>query len=141
MRSLLDKEKGAGGVWNLKHAPGGLVDIEFLAQALQLAYAAEKPDILSASTIGALDRARKSRLLDDEDWSVLTGACRLQQDLTQALRLAIDGPFDPAEAGQGLKGLLARTGEAPDFKVLSATLGGTQKEVRRIFRKVLGGLG
>jgi glutamate-ammonia-ligase adenylyltransferase len=137
MRALLDKEKGAGGPWNLKHAPGGLVDIEFLAQALQLSYAAGDPDLLCAMTIPALEGARAAGRLSDEDCLTLTAACRLQQDLTQALRLALDGPFDPDEAGEGLKGFLARTGEAPDFSSLTATLADTQAAVRKIFRRVI----
>jgi glutamate-ammonia-ligase adenylyltransferase len=137
MRALLDKEKGAGGPWNLKHAPGGLVDIEFLAQVLQLAYATRDPDLLGPATIPALDRARAAGLLSEEDCSILTAACRLQQDLTQALRLALDGPFDADEAGEGLKGFLARTGGAPDFASLTATLAETQSAVRKIFRRVI----
>ncbi|GLK68180.1 bifunctional [glutamine synthetase] adenylyltransferase/[glutamine synthetase]-adenylyl-L-tyrosine phosphorylase [Hansschlegelia plantiphila] len=140
MRMLLDKEKGAGGPWNLKHAPGGLVDVEFAAQALQLAYASTHPKMLFTATIPALDRAHAEGLLDRESWATLRSGARLQQDLTQALRLAIDGPFDPKEAGEGLRRLLARTGEAPDFAVLTATLADRQKEVRAAFRAVLAGM-
>ncbi|MET0313448.1 MAG: bifunctional [glutamine synthetase] adenylyltransferase/[glutamine synthetase]-adenylyl-L-tyrosine phosphorylase [Hansschlegelia sp.] len=137
MRALLDKEKGAGGPWNLKHAPGGLVDVEFVAQALQLAFAAERPDLLFTAAVPALDRARDAGVLDVEDWSKLRSGARLQQDLTQVLRLAIDGPFDAREAGEGLKQLLARTGEAPDFATLTATLTDRQKDVREVFGRVM----
>jgi len=140
MRALLDQEKGDGGPWNLKHAPGGLVDIEFAAQALQLVHAAQHPKILSTATVPALDHAREAGLLDPESWRTLRAGARLQQDLTQALRLATDKPFDPEEAGEGLKRLLARTGEAPDFAVLTATLEETQKAVRATFERVLASL-
>ena len=140
MRALLDREKGDGGPWNLKHAPGGLVDIEFAAQALQLVHAATHPQILSTATVPALDHAREAGLLDDETWRTFRAGARLQQDLTQALRLATEKPFDPDEAGEGLKRLLARTAETPDFAVLTATLEGLQKEVRAAFERVLAGL-
>ena len=140
MRALLDREKGEGGPWNLKHAPGGLVDIEFAAQALQLVHAAKHPEILSTATVPALDHAREAGLLDAEAWRTFRAGARLQQDLTQALRLATEKPFDPDEAGEGLKRLLARTAEAPDFAVLTATLEGLQKEVRAAFERVLAGL-
>lgn len=141
MRALLDKEKGGGGPWNLKHAPGGLVDIEFVAQALQLAWAQEKPGVLYTVTSPALDRAREQGVLDDGDWEALKSAARLQIDLTQTLRLALEGPFDPAEAGEGLKQLLARVGEAPDFKTLTARLVDEQKSARKAFERVMKGLG
>ena len=41
MRALVAKEKGEDDGWDLKLAAGGLVDIEFLAQYLVLAHAAE----------------------------------------------------------------------------------------------------
>jgi glutamate-ammonia-ligase adenylyltransferase len=42
--------KGGEGAWDLKQAPGGLVDIEFIAQALQLIHAAKHPEIVSTET-------------------------------------------------------------------------------------------
>lgn len=141
MRALLDKEKGGGGPWNLKHAPGGVVDIEFVAQALQLAWGHEKPGVLYTVTAPALDRAREQGVLDEADWDALKSAARLQIDLTQTLRLALEGPFDPAEAGEGLKHLLARVGEAPDFKTLTARLADEQKAARKAFERVMKGLG
>jgi glutamate-ammonia-ligase adenylyltransferase len=140
MRALLDREKGAGGVWNLKHAPGGLVDIEFVVQALQLANASERPDMLDAEVIPALDNALKLGVLGRGDWDVLRPAARLQQDLTQMLRLAIDGPLDLDDAGESLKQLLVRTGHVPDFAQLTATLAETQTAVRSTFHTVIANL-
>ena len=141
MRALLDKEKGGGGPWNLKHAPGGLVDIEFIAQTIQLAYANAKPGILYTVTTPALELARDAGRLDSADCELLTETARLQLDLTQTLRLALDKPFEPERAPEGLKALLARVGEAPDFETLTADLAERQKAVREAFRKVLKGLG
>ncbi|GLK81419.1 bifunctional [glutamine synthetase] adenylyltransferase/[glutamine synthetase]-adenylyl-L-tyrosine phosphorylase [Methylopila turkensis] len=140
MRALLDKEKGGGGIWNLKHAPGGLVDVEFAVQALQLAHAAKRPEVLFTAVIPALDRARRLRLLSADDHEPLIAASRLQQDLTQILRLALGEAFDPASAPPALKLLLARTAHEPDFKRLEATLAETQKAARQAFKRVLAGL-
>ena len=141
MRALLDKEKGGGGPWNLKHAPGGLVDVEFVAQTLQLAYAHGRPKLLYTSTLSALDRLKDAKLLDPSSWERLRAGAALQQDLTQTLRLALDGPFDPEEAGEGLKQLLARAGDAPDFRSLTAKLKGLQAEVRAAFDACLKAVG
>jgi len=139
MRALLDKEKGGGGSWNLKHAPGGLVDVEFAAQALQLVHAQERPEILRASTLAALAEARRLGVLDDDDYEALAAGGRLQQDLTQIVKLAIDGAFDPANAPAGLKLRLARAGAAPDFRTLQATLREAQAAVRAATKRVLAG--
>ena len=50
MRQAIASEKGERDRWNLKYAAGGLVDIEFIAQYLQLVHAADMPDILDTST-------------------------------------------------------------------------------------------
>ncbi len=50
MRAAIAKEKGDANPWDLKYAAGGLVDIEFIAQYLQLVHAAATPDILDTST-------------------------------------------------------------------------------------------
>src|SRR4029077_7996426 len=40
MRGAIAAEKGEGARWDLKYAAGGLIDLEFIAQFLQLAHAA-----------------------------------------------------------------------------------------------------
>src|SRR5262249_51580213 len=41
MRARIEKEKGTKDIWDLKQVRGGLVDLEFIAQYLQLVHAAE----------------------------------------------------------------------------------------------------
>ena len=44
MRALIAREKGDKGPFDLKLAPGGLIDVEFIAQYLMLAHARAHPD-------------------------------------------------------------------------------------------------
>lgn len=137
MRRAIAAEKGEGDRWNLKHAAGGQVDVEFLAQYLVLVHAGRHPEIVDTATARILAVAGWLELLPPEDIQSLSNACRLYQDLTQVLRLAVDRPFVPAEASPALKALLARAGELPDFATLDAHLGETQARVRAIFERVL----
>ncbi len=138
MRAAIAKEKGDKERWDLKYVAGGLVDIEFIAQYLQLVHAHRLPDILDTSTAGVLDKARQMRVLAVEDAEVLRPAVQLYQDLTQILRLCLAGPFDPKAAGAGLLRLLARAADVPDFAALDATLIETQAKVRASFVRILG---
>ena len=138
MRAAIAKEKGDQDRWDLKYAAGGLVDIEFIAQYLQLVHAEERPEILDTSTPRVLDKAQSLRILAAEDAEVLRAAVRLYQDLTQVLRLCLAGPFDPKAAGAGLLRLLARAADVPDFAALDATLVETQAKVRESFVRILG---
>ena len=139
MRGALAKEKGDADPWDLKYAAGGLIDIEFIAQYLQLAHAAELPEILDTSTARTLEKAERFGVLAPQDAAVLRPAARLFHDLTQILRLCLPASFDPQAASPGILALLARAADLPDFPTLSAHLTDTQRAVRASFIRILGG--
>jgi glutamate-ammonia-ligase adenylyltransferase len=138
MRAAIAKEKGDSDRWDLKYAAGGLIDIEFITQFLQLAHAATHPDILDTSTARVLDKAWRLGLLKPEDAEVLRPAVRLYHDLTQILRLCLPGAFDPKTAAPELATLLARAADVPDFAMLDAFIADTEDKVRRSFVRILG---
>jgi glutamate-ammonia-ligase adenylyltransferase len=136
MRQAIAQEKGDADIWDLKYAAGGLIDIEFAAQYLQLVHAAEHPLILDTSTAGVLDAAARLGILSQDDADVLRPAMRLYQDLNQILRLCLSEGFKPDKAGADLLRLLARAADEPDFSALEARLKETQADVRRVFLKI-----
>ncbi|HEY0569129.1 MAG TPA: DUF294 nucleotidyltransferase-like domain-containing protein, partial [Xanthobacteraceae bacterium] len=138
MRAAIAAEKNDKDRWDLKYAVGGLVDLEFVVQYLQLVHAADKPEILDTSTVRVLEKASRLGLLSREDAEVLRPAAQLYHDLTQILRLCLPGPFDPKSAGAELLGLLARAADLPDFATLDAHLADTQAKVRASFIRILG---
>jgi glutamate-ammonia-ligase adenylyltransferase len=138
MRQAIAKEKGDAVRWDIKYAAGGLIDLEFIAQYLQLVHAAGKPEILDTATARVLDKAWRLGLLAAEDADVLRPAARLYHNLTQVLRLCLSGPFDPKTAGAGLLGLLCRAADLPDFATLDAHLRDSQHKVRASFNRILG---
>jgi [glutamine synthetase] adenylyltransferase / [glutamine synthetase]-adenylyl-L-tyrosine phosphorylase len=138
MRAAIAKEHGDADRWDIKHAAGGLVDIEFIAQYLQLIHAHQHPSILDTSTARVLEKARNLRLLAAEDAEVLRRAVQVYHDLTQILRLCLAGPFDPKAAAPGLLQLLARAADVADFPMLEATLTDLQTRVRASFVNILG---
>ena len=94
MRQRMAETFPGKNVWDLKYAPGGLVDIEFIAQTLQLVHAPAQPDILDTNTIAALEKLRAADFLAEADAGVLIEAARLQHALTQVLRIALDESAD-----------------------------------------------
>jgi glutamate-ammonia-ligase adenylyltransferase len=137
MRRAIALEKGEDDLWDLKHVAGGLVDIDFVAQYLQLAYAADKPDIIDVNTLHVLDNAARLGVLPAASVEILRSAALLYHDLTQILRLCVSDRFDPETAGEDLLQIMARAGDAPDFSSLQARVRETQIEVRRVFQAVL----
>ncbi len=138
MRGAIATEKGEGERWDLKYAAGGLVDIEFIAQHLQLVHAAKHPEVLDTTTVRVLDKAWRAGVLSAEDADVLRPAAALYHNLTQILRLSLPGPFDPKTAGAGLLTLLSRAADLPNFNTLNAHLAETQIKVRESFGRIVG---
>lgn len=122
MRERIATEKGTENIWDLKQVRGGLVDIEFACQFLQLVHASDHPLILDQNTEQAIRKLRDNGLLDAATASVLLDSLGLIQSLGQVTRLCFEGPFDPSQAPDGLKDLLAKVGHEPSFEQLEARL-------------------
>jgi len=138
MRATIAREKSDADPWDLKYAVGALVDIEFIAQYLQLVHAAAAPEILDTSTARMLEKAARAGILKPEDAAVLRPAVLLFHELTQILRLCLPGAFDPQTASAGVLSLLARAADLPDFPALQAHVVETQRQVRECFVRILG---
>jgi glutamate-ammonia-ligase adenylyltransferase len=125
MRDLMARERPGKGAWDLKLAPGGQVDAEFVAQVGQL-HAAAIGEPLTVSTLEAL-------IQDPE----LAEAWRLQQALGQVLAAAFDDPGDPSQEPEGFRRRLAEAAGLPDFEALTARLAEVRKAARAAFEKAL----
>jgi len=137
MRARMAETFPGHNVWDLKYAPGGVVDIEFVAQALQLVHAPSRPEVLDTNTIAALEKLAKIEALKKADAEILIASARLQQALTQVLRIALDETPRIEEASSGLRTILTRAAEATSFSDAQARLIGLQTETRAIFNRVM----
>jgi [glutamine synthetase] adenylyltransferase / [glutamine synthetase]-adenylyl-L-tyrosine phosphorylase len=73
--------------WNLKRAPGGVVDVEFLVQLLQLKHGANLPSLRQPNTIRALDALHAAGILAKADWDYLTTSYQVLRSIQGRLRL------------------------------------------------------
>ncbi|HEY3889733.1 MAG TPA: glutamine-synthetase adenylyltransferase, partial [Caulobacteraceae bacterium] len=121
MRALMARERPPAGFWDVKLTPGGLVDIEFAAQYLQLAKAASGGP-LCVHTADALAAIAEAGLAPPAPLEALIEAWRLQQDLSQLMKLAVADPADPDNEPKGFQAALARAGHARSFAALRARL-------------------
>ena len=133
MRAKLFAQFPGKAPWDLKFTRGGLVDIEFITQTLQLLEAHRTPYVLHSNTVAALNALTQAKAIAAEDAVALMSAAELQTALIQVLRIAVEGEFEAASATPGLKGLLSRAGAAEHFDDLETKLHGLQARVRAIF--------
>jgi [glutamine synthetase] adenylyltransferase / [glutamine synthetase]-adenylyl-L-tyrosine phosphorylase len=144
MRERIFKEHGSPSPWNLKHARGGIVELEFAAQFLVLAHGHAEPRLLDTSTAAVLEAAGEAGLLPAHEARALADAFALFQSLLAVLRLSLAARFDPATAPPRLLEALVRAaalaapGEAPPagFAALEARLVESQDAVRQMFARL-----
>jgi glutamate-ammonia-ligase adenylyltransferase len=132
MRQLLETERPPKGPWDLKLSPGGLVDIEFAVQFLQLAHAAHGGP-LEPNTARAIMALRAAGLAAEGSMDALADGGGLQQDLTQLLKVALSDDPDPAGEPPAFRALLARAGGARDFRQLRARLEAARAAGRKAY--------
>jgi glutamate-ammonia-ligase adenylyltransferase len=137
MRQRIEAEKATTDIWDLKQVRGGLVDLEFITQHLELVHAADHPGILNQTTLVALAVAATEGVVSEADYQSLSKGGRLLHDLTQVLRLTLEGRFDPAQAPEGLKTLLVRSGGTASFEDLETKLKQTLSDIFAAFNRLI----
>ncbi|MGF1457137.1 MAG: bifunctional [glutamine synthetase] adenylyltransferase/[glutamine synthetase]-adenylyl-L-tyrosine phosphorylase [Alphaproteobacteria bacterium] len=138
MRARMAAQAPDTNPWAVKTVRGGLIDLEFIAQVLQLIHAPDHPGVLHPTTVIAFSRLWDAGCLDGADAGALMAAARLQQSLAQAVTLALDTPFDPAQASPSLRLCLERAGGIARFEDLDRALIRTQMTVCEIFSRLVG---
>ncbi len=138
MRELIEKEKPPAGLWDLKLIPGGVIDIEFIAQFLALIGPAKGVDAkVNGLNTGEALKLLGGRLMTAADVDTCIEGFALYTELSQLIRLCIDGMFDPKDAPAGLIDLVCRAGDCPDIKTLEGEVKRLSKAVRKVFLSVV----
>ena len=134
MRQTLDTEKPPENVFDVKRAPGGLIDIEFIAQYLALTGGLKDgPFENPTSTIDLIDHA-DPEVIDADAANTLKTAYGLYNTVLQIQRVCLDGAFDPDEEGlSGFVSLLCEQTGHPALAALEQELEAVQQAVRAIF--------
>jgi [glutamine synthetase] adenylyltransferase / [glutamine synthetase]-adenylyl-L-tyrosine phosphorylase len=115
MRRRIAEQHRAPETFDLKHRSGGMVDIEFIAQYLQLRWAADHPFVLCQNTHGALAALASAQVLPRAAEIDLARSLRLWRNVQSLLKLVANEPFDQAAAAPQIQALLAAGADAVDF--------------------------
>ncbi len=122
MHERLQIEKPGFGLWDIKNTPGGLRDIEFIAQYLMLKHkvpagyrlsARGKPGNLPRSTVDMLQLAKLENWMSEEMATRLVETTKLYHRLLQILAITVSRNFEPQTVPLSVKTILAKvTGHA-----------------------------
>ncbi len=86
--------RGADPALHTKLGPGGLADVEWTVQLLQMQHAATVPAMKTTSTLAALRAASDGGLIDESDAEVLRSAWLLATSIRDAIMVAKGRPSD-----------------------------------------------
>ena len=128
-------EEGASAA-NLKRGPGGVVDIEFIAQMLQLVHGGRDERLQTSGTRAALVALHEAGLLADDRFAFLERSYRTLRAIEGRLRL-LDAParHDFPESADERRKLAHLLGYA-DTATLVADVHDTTSRVREVFTAV-----
>jgi glutamate-ammonia-ligase adenylyltransferase len=113
LRTRMEQElaKEWQGHFNIKTGRGGIVDIEFLVQMLQLRYGQQRTALRQRATLPALEALHACGVLADDDYQILTQGYRFLRTLENRLRIEQDQPVEALEsAGEQVMVLARRLG-------------------------------
>lgn len=116
MRHRMETERGGGASKgaHVKLGSGGIVDIEFLVQYLQLRHGRTHPDLRTTGTLKALRVLAGEGLLLPEDAAVLEESYRFLRRVENRLRIVADLSVNTLPAAPGkLEKLAKRMGYRP----------------------------
>lgn len=146
MRARIERELGESrrGFYNIKFGPGGLVDIDFIAQYFQLAHGADHVALRVRSTADVLRAAPQVALICEADGAALLSAYSFLRRLESRLRIVRDRsanllPSEPeaTEVVARRLGYRRALEQSAGAALLSDYLE-HRAEVRRIFRATIG---
>ena len=139
VRGRMEVELGREGPGRLhvKFGAGGLVDVEFLTQVLQLAHGARHGPLRTPSTRRALGALAQHGVLAREAAGGLVEAYDFEKALLRALRLAQARPADCLPTTGHLLARLARELGLPSGRALVDRYREVAAEVRRHYRAVV----
>jgi len=129
MRARIAQQFPGDHFWDIKYRRGGMLDVEFIAQFLQLRDAAAHPAVLHPNTAEALRRLAAAGSLPAAIAEELIAAGRLWHCLLGMLRLTIGAKLDESMLSNGLGRTLATAAGVVDIAQLRSRVEDTAERV------------
>ncbi len=116
LRGRMETEiaKEGAETFNIKTGRGGMVDVEFLVQYLQLLHGGTKPALRQNGTMKALDELHREKLLDEADYQALSSGYQFLRRLENKLRILHDHSISELSGERDYLAKLARRLGYPD---------------------------
>jgi len=111
------------GHTNVKYSAGGIIDIEYAAQYLQLLHGQHHVELRVPNTLEALDALRKKNIVSESEYGILQPAYLFLRNIIDALRIVRGDASDlllPEQTSEESKSLARRLGYRDDNRTIAA---------------------
>ena len=129
------------GTVNAKYSQGGLAELEYIVQGLQITHGAADPSLRVTNTAEAIARLAAAGVISAENGARLGDALLFLHQLINALRMVRGNTRDltvPAEASEEFAYLARRLGYGNDPNRLGVTISEHMTWVQRLGERLLG---
>jgi glutamate-ammonia-ligase adenylyltransferase len=138
LRGRIARDLPPYGPLDVKYRPGGLLELEFIAQVLQLVHAHATPAVLATGTTEALDRLARAGVLEAGERAALVRASRLFRTVQGLLRLTVGKPRAEADLPAPVASAIARAAGVVDLAGVTAQITACTGDVRAAFIRHVG---
>ena len=138
MRERMERELGGARGRDLKVGAGGVIDIEFAAQYLQLVHGHAHAALRTTGTEAALEAAALTGVAPPGDVALLAQGYRFLRKIEHRLRVVNDQPIQRLPEARGELDKLARRSGFPEGAVLLEHVTRWQHDIRASYLRVLG---
>ena len=127
---------------NIKTGRGGMVDVEFIAQYLQLRHGKDNPELHCRNTVDVLHVLQKQSLISEMDYETLLSGYKFLRRLENKLRLVHDQSVNELDAEPAYLAKLARHLDYPDSpgqpeRLFLEEYAATTQGIRETFERIL----
>ena len=139
MKERIEKEVVKGGELdrNVKLGRGGIREIEFVVQTLQLLHAGRNPFLQGAQTLSALEKLVQYRLLERADADALTLAYTFLRDVEHRLQMEHNRQMHTLPESPADRDDMARLMGFDGFKSFERARAAHSRHVRAVYEKLL----
>ncbi len=145
LRARMENEiaKENSGHFNIKTGRGGMVDVEFIVQYLQILHGSAHPQLQSNNTLQALAAMQEQGLLSEATHSVLENGYKFLRRLENRLRLVHDQSVNEISGDRAYLAKLAKRLGYPEKPrrpedVLLEEYRDVTEQIRAVFESILG---
>jgi len=143
MRMEIEIARETAGAYNIKTGRGGMVDVEFIVQYLQLRHGHNHPELRTQNTVTALKEIQTLGIITTQDAETLTAGYKFLRKLENRLRLLHDSSINDLGGDQRyLDKLARRLAYDPRLRhpgdALLKDYEATTEAIRDVYERILG---